>query len=189
MLNPILIIIALNLGIFFAVQLSSGLVYDIGLYSPAKDFFQHPWGIVTSIFTHEGFFHLFANMITLFFFGSFLHRLVGTGRLLTVYLGGGILGSIFFVLLGTLLHPNSPSLAIGASGAVFALGGALAIMQPNLRVFIFPIPAPLPLWIAVIGGFVLLSFLPNIAWEAHLGGMLFGLGAGYLFRGRRRYRY
>ncbi len=189
MLSPILIIITINLGIFFAVQISSDLIVNLGLWSPAEIFFEYPWGIVTSMFVHEGFFHLFANMITLFFFGSFLNRLIGSRWLLLVYLGGGILGNIFFVLLGTLLNPDLPALAIGASGAVFALGGALAVMQPNLRVFIFPIPAPIPLWVAVIGGFVILSFLPNIAWEAHLGGLLLGLVAGYLFKGRRRYRY
>jgi len=184
MLNPILVIITINLGIFFAVQISQGLVYDLGLYSSSEDLFRHPWGILTSMFVHKEFFHIFANMITLFFFGNYLNRLIGSKKLLLVYFGGGILGSIIFILLAP-----PYSLAIGASGAVFALGGALAIMQPNLRVFIFPIPAPLPLWVAIIGGFVILSFLPHIAWEAHLGGLLFGLGAGYLFRGRRRYRY
>ena len=74
------------------------------------------------------------------------------------------------------------SLAIGASGAVFAIGGALTVLRPSIKVFIFPIPAPLPLWVAVIGGFVILSFMPNIAWEAHLGGLLFGLGVGYFFK-------
>lgn len=189
MLNPVLVIISLNIGVFIATTISSGLVGDLGLWSPAEVFFEQPWGIVTSMFVHDGFFHLFANMITLFFFGSFLNRLIGSGKLLLVYFGGGILGNIFFVLLGTLLYPDSLALAVGASGAVFALGGALAVMQPNLRVFIFPIPAPMPLWIAVIGGFVILSFLPYIAWEAHLGGLLFGLIAGYLFKGRRSYRY
>jgi len=189
MLTPILVIISLNIGLFIAVQISPDLVIDLGLWSPAEVFFRHPWGIITSMFVHDGFFHLFANMITLFFFGSFLNRLIGSRWLLLVFFGGGILGNIFFVLLGTLLNPDSLALAVGASGAVFALGGALAVMQPNLRVFIFPIPAPIPLWIAVIGGFVILSFLPYIAWEAHLGGLLFGLIAGYLFKRRRRYYY
>ena len=189
MLNPILIIISLNIGLYIATAISPGLVNDLGLWSPAEVFFRHPWGIITSMFLHDGFFHLFANMITLFFFGNYLNRLIGSKKLLLVYFSGGILGGIFFVLLGTLLYPDSLALAVGASGAVFALGGALAVMQPNLRVFIFPIPAPIPLWIAVIGGFVILSFLPYIAWEAHLGGLLFGLIAGYLFKRRRRYYY
>jgi membrane associated rhomboid family serine protease len=61
------------------------------------------------------------------------------------------------------------------------------VLVPNLRVFVFPIPAPIPLWAAIIGGFVLLSLLRFVAWEAHLGGLIFGALAGYLFRSRRRY--
>jgi membrane associated rhomboid family serine protease len=139
------------------------------------------------MFTHYDTFHLFANMITLYFFGSFLNRLVGSRKFLLVYFGGGILGSLFFIILA------SPSTAIGASGAVFALGGAMAVMAPKLRVIIFPIPAPIPLWVAVVGIFVILTVLPmlnvfsNIAWEAHLGGLLFGLVAGYIFKGKGRY--
>ena len=78
------------------------------------------------------------------------------------------------------------SIAIGASGAIFALGGVLTVMRPKLRVFVFPIPVPLPLWLAVIGGFLILSFFPGIAWQAHLGGLVFGLIAGYFFRKRER---
>jgi len=79
--------------------------------------------------------------------------------------------------------------AVGASGAIFALGGALTILVPYVKVYIFPIPAPLPLWVAVIGGFVILSFLPGVAWEAHLGGLLTGLAAGLVFRRGRRYYF
>ena len=189
MLNTVLVIISLNLGVFIAVQISPGLVADLGLWSPVKIFFEQPWGIVTSMFVHDGFFHLFANMITLFFFGSFLNRLLDGSRLLLIYFGGGLLGNIFFVLLGTLLNPDLLALAVGASGAVFALGGALTILRPNLRVFIFPIPAPIPIWIAVIGGFIILSFLPYVAWQAHLGGLLFGLAVGYFIKRRGRYYY
>jgi membrane associated rhomboid family serine protease len=45
----------------------------------------------------------------------------------------------------------------------------------------------MPLWIAILGGFVLLSLLRFVAWEAHLGGLVFGALAGYLFKSRRRY--
>ena len=81
------------------------------------------------------------------------------------------------------------SIAVGASGAVFAVGGALAVMRPKLKVFIFPIPLPLNLWIAVIGGLVILSFLPYVAWQAHLGGLIVGLIAGYIFRRKERYLF
>jgi membrane associated rhomboid family serine protease len=185
-LNPVFVIISINLGVFLATYISSDLIVHLGL-QPAS-VLEEPWTILTSMFVHDGLFHIFANMITLYFFGSALVRLVGSRRFLFIYFGGGILGGILFILLGPQF-----SIAVGASGAVFALGGALAVMRPNLRVIIFPIPAPMPLWIAVIGIFVILTILPmanilsRIAWEAHLGGMLFGLGAGYLFRSRRGY--
>jgi membrane associated rhomboid family serine protease len=123
-------------------------------------------------------------MLTLYFFGTYLSRLVGEGKFLFVYFGGGILGNILFLLLAPPF-----SVAVGASGAIFALGGALAVMRPRIPVFVFPIPLPIPLWLAVIGGFLLLSFLPYIAWQAHLGGLILGLIAGYFFKRRERYYF
>jgi len=187
MLNPVYVIIALNLGIFLAVQISPDLVGNLGLYSGMDFFLQRPWGIVTSMFVHDGFFHLFANMITLYFFGSFFNRLAGNRSFLLVYFGGGIAGGILFVLLA------SNALAIGASGAVFAIGAAVAVIVPRMKVFVFPIPAPIPLWIAALGIFVLLTIFPmmnaysNVAWQAHLGGALLGIIAGYIIKSRRRF--
>jgi membrane associated rhomboid family serine protease len=179
-LSPVFFLIILNLVFFIATVISRDLIFLLGLQPVA--FLRQPWTILTSMFVHGGFGHIFANMLTLYFFGSYISRLVGDGRFLITYFGGGILGGILFILLGSPL-----SIAVGASGAVFALGGALTVMRPKLRVFIFPIPAPIPLWVAVIGGFVLLSFIPFIAWQAHLGGLIFGLIAGYFFRKRERY--
>ncbi len=187
--NLIFIIIGINLLLFIATTISRDIIDELGLWSPAEVFFDYPWGIVTSMFLHDGFFHIFANMFTLYFFGSYVYRLLGSRKFLITYFGGGILGGIFFVTLGTLLDPDSLALARGASGAVFALGGALSVMRPDLRVFIFPIPVPLPIWVAVIGGFFLLSLLPFVAWEAHLGGLVFGLLAGYLFKEKTRYYF
>jgi membrane associated rhomboid family serine protease len=76
---------------------------------------------------------------------------------------------------------------VGASGAVYAVGGALAVMRPNARVMIFPFPVPIPLWLAILIG--LLVIAPGVAWQAHLGGVLTGLVMGFIFRkqGRRYY--
>ena len=60
-------------------------------------------------------------------------------------------------------------------------------MQPRLQVIIFPIPIPIPLFVAVIGGFLLLSFMPLVAWQAHLGGLIVGLISGFIIRRRERY--
>ena len=181
-LNPIWLLIAINFLLFIATLVDQGLIFLLGL-QPAT-FPARPWTIVTNLFVHAGFTHIIFNMMTLFFFGGFLSRLIGGRRFLIVYFFGGILGNICYLLL-----PPSPlTIAVGASGAIFALGGTLAVMVPKLRVFVFPIPAPLPLWIAVIGGFFIISFLPQVAWQAHLGGLVFGLIAGLFFRkGQRRF--
>jgi len=145
-------------------------------------FAERPWTILTSLFLHGSFGHILGNMITLYFFGKYLRLLVGSSKFLLVYFIGGTLGGILYMLLAPPL-----SIAIGASGAVFALGGALAVMRPKLRVLVFPVPVPMPLWAAVIGGFVIISFLPNVAWQAHLGGLAFGAIGGYFFRRKERF--
>jgi len=153
-------------------------------------FLQQPWTMITDLFMHGSIWHILFNMITLYFFGTFLIRLVGTRDLLIIYFVGGIVGNIFFMLFALLNLLASPfSIVIGASGAIFALGGALAILTPRLRVFVFPIPVAMPLWVAVLGGFVILSFMPGVAWQGHLGGLLTGLLAGFLLRRRIRTPY
>ena len=174
-LNPVWILIALNVILFVVTLATPSLIVSFGL-APAG-FGERPWTIVTSLFLHGSFGHILGNMVTLYFFGKYLRLLVGSSKFLLVYFIGGILGGILYVLLAPPL-----SIAIGASGAVFALGGALAVMRPKLRVLVFPVPVPMPLWAAVIGSFVIISFLPGVAWQAHLGGLAFGVIAGYFFR-------
>jgi membrane associated rhomboid family serine protease len=143
-------------------------------------FNERPWTILTSIFVHGSITHILFNMVVLYFFGGFLVSLVGERKFLVVYLLGGLIGNLFFWLLAS---PMSG--VVGASGAIFAVEGVLVLMRPRLPVFVFPIPAPIPLWAAVIGGFLLTFYASgNIAWEAHLGGLAFGLLAGLFFRYR-----
>jgi membrane associated rhomboid family serine protease len=165
--------------------LDYNLVALLGLQTAA--FIHMPWTIVTNLFVHGSIWHLLFNMITLYFFGTFLLRLVGMRTFLIVYFLGGIMGNIFFMLSAFFWVFASPySIVIGASGAIFALGGTLAVLTPKLRVFVFPIPVPMPLWVAVIGGFVIMSFIGGVAWQGHLGGLVLGLVAGFILRNRVR---
>jgi membrane associated rhomboid family serine protease len=165
--------------------LSYNLVTLLGLQTAA--FIQMPWTIVTNLFVHGSIWHLLFNMLTLYFFGTFLLRLVGIRTFLIVYFLGGIMGNIFFMISAFFWFLASPySIVIGASGAIFALGGTLTMLTPRLRVFVFPIPVPMPLWVAVIGGFVILSFVGGVAWQGHLGGLVLGLIAGFILRNRVR---
>ncbi len=176
-------LIAINLVLYLVRVINPDIVFDLGLLS--YDFWERPWTLVSHMFIHRDIWHILANMITLYFFGSYLNRLLGTLKFLIVYFAGGMLGGIVFLLL----PPEKATIAIGASGAIFALGGVLAIMRPRLRVIVFPIPAPLPLWIAILGIFVIFSFIPGVAWQGHTGGLALGLVMGYIFRRRERYRY
>ncbi len=179
---PIWVLIGVNFLVFVATLVDRNLVISLLGLKPAS-FTSEPWTIITSMFVHASFWHIFANMFTLFFFGSYLLRLVGESKFLIIYFVGGILGNILLLALAPIFPFR---VAIGASGAVFAIGGALAVMRPRLKVFIFPIPLPIDLWIAVIGGFLVMSFAPGIAWQAHLGGLIVGLIAGYIFKKRER---
>jgi membrane associated rhomboid family serine protease len=171
--------------IFTALASMMGKVSLISLFGvQGASLASQPWTVFTAMWLHGGIWHILGNMITLQFFGSYLTKLVGNRRFLAVYIIGGIAGNLLFVWLA----PPFVT-AIGASGAVFAVGGALAVMRPKVPVYVFPIPAPIPLIGAVFGGFVVLSFIAGIAWQAHLGGLLVGLIAGYFFRKRERTPY
>jgi len=176
----ILWLITINLLMFVLTALAAiaGRVSLVSLLGVrGATFLSQPWTLFTAMWLHGSFWHILANMITLHFFGSYLSRLVGNRKFLLVYLIGGVVGNLLFALIAPPF-----ATAIGASGAIFAAGGALAMMRPKTPVYVFPIPAPIPLIGAVIGGFVILSFFPGIAWEAHLGGLIVGLIAGYFFR-------
>ena len=178
-LNALWFLIALNVLIFVFTLLRPEAVISLLGLTPAL-LSQHPWTIISSVFVHGGFGHILFNMISLYFLGSFLLRAAGERSFLAVFFLGGLAGNILFVLLA-----DPFATGIGASGAIFALGGALAVMVPRVPVFIFFIPVPVPLWVAIII-FFLFSFLPSIAWQAHLGGLLLGLAAGLILRTRRR---
>jgi len=183
-LGPIGFLISANLILWLATSIRPDLfirLFGLSLVT----FLSQPWTMLTNMFIHAPFptlGHILANMLTLFFFGSRLMSMIGEKNFFFVYFLGGLLGNVLFLLMA-----NPFSTAIGASGAVFAVGGALTVLRPKLTVFIFPIPVPIPLWIAVIGGFVVISFFPGVAWQAHLGGILVGLTAGYLFRKSPRF--
>lgn len=93
------------------------------------------WTFLTSMFAHVQFFHIFANMFSLFFIGSFLERILGKKRFFWVYLISGLVGGIFFVLSGWIFGDMSIP-AVGASGAIFGLLGVLAVLVPYSKIYL-----------------------------------------------------
>ncbi len=144
---------------------------------------KHPlqlWRLVTNIFLHGGVAHLFFNLFALVMFGPLLYNRVGRTEFYKIFFGGGIVASLTylaFVYLGII--PPYP--ALGASGAIYAVLGALAVFLPNLVVFIGFFPMRMReaviFWIATEFIFSFLS-VDGIAHAAHLGGLLFGLWYG-----------
>ncbi len=106
---------------------------------------QYLWTIITSMFMHGGFFHLFVNMFSLFFLGSLTERIIGRKRFFWAYLIAGIFGSLFFVLFayiggfvprGDYVFGGIDDFAVGASGAIFGLLGILAVLLPRKRIYL-----------------------------------------------------
>jgi len=181
-LSVLWFLIALNVVIFIITLLRPEIILFLGL-TPAL-LPQQPWTIISSMFVHGGFTHIIFNMISLYFLGSFFIRAAGERNFLAVFFLGGLAGNILFILLA---YPFS--IGVGASGGIFALAGALAVIVPRVPVFILFIPIPIPLWIAVIILLALSFLFSGIAWQAHLGGLLLGLVAGLIFKRRRRNYY
>ena len=184
-LNVLIFIIELAVGPYPIVQngqVVNEVVLLLGLARLALP--QQPWTIISSIFVHGGFGHILFNMISLYFLGSFFFRAVGERSFLTVFFLGGLAGNALYLLLAP---PNV--IGIGASGAIFAIGGALAVLVPRVPVYILFIPIAMPLWVAILIFFLLSFVFPQIAWQAHLGGVLAGVTAGFILRRRRRIHY
>lgn len=96
------------------------------------------WTLFTSMFSHLLFFHVFANMFSLFFIGNFLERIIGKKRFFIVYLISGLIGGAFFIFSG-LIFSNDTS-GIGASGAIFGLLGVLAVLVPYSKIYLIAGP-------------------------------------------------
>ena len=135
-----------------------------------------PWSIVTYMFVHGSFIHLFGNMLILFFFGPPLESKWGSAYFIRYYLICGLGGALFSVLLYSIL---GPTVMVGASGAMFGLLLAFAMNWPDARIylyFLFPVPAK---WfVGVLGLLTLFATVRGsgggVAHWAHLGGMVSG---------------
>lgn len=146
-----------------------------------------PWRFVTSAFLHQtGFLpHILFNMFILYQIGPFLEQQLGRARFLALYLVCAVGGSVGYLVLADPTSLQSWYTAVvGASGAVFGLFGALVIVNRTLGLDSRGI-------LVLVGINAVIGFVPglNIAWQAHLGGLLTGVLAAvvivYAPRARR----
>jgi membrane associated rhomboid family serine protease len=110
------------------------------------------WTFLTSMFAHLQFFHIFANMLSLFFIGNFLEKLIGRKRFFWLYLLAGFVGGVFFVGSGLLFGNNASG--VGASGAIFGLLGVLAVLVPFSKIYLIAGPLIVLLVDVVVSPFI-----------------------------------
>ncbi|PKV50116.1 membrane associated rhomboid family serine protease [Aquimarina sp. MAR_2010_214] len=188
--NVIIKLIVINVALFLFATLGSwifktnsgALMEWFVLPVDPESLIIQPWSILTYSFLHFDFWHIFWNMLVLYWFGQYVLNLFTEKRFLTIYLLGAICGGLLFVLAYNLFPVLNGSLAylIGASAAVRAIMIFIAAYTPNseVRIFVFNIK----LW--QIGVFVVLSDLIQIPTSGNAGGLIAHLGGalfGYMY--------
>lgn len=93
-----------------------------------------PWSLITHMFLHSALWHLVGNLISLNIFGNIVGDLIGDRRVLPIYLLGGLAGGVFYLISAQIGILDTSRFALGASGAVMALGGAALLLAPDYRV-------------------------------------------------------
>ena len=188
-LNTIFIIINVVAFILFTALISLKVIsIDSIAIKPSNILAgEYIWTFITSMFMHAGFFHLLVNMLSLFFVGSLIEKIVGRKRYFWFYILSGIFAGLFFVLMSLVFTADSSAYAVGASGALFGLIGLLMLLTPNLPVYVMFIPIPIKMKYAAPGMLILLWFISiagnvSIGNTAHLGGLIIGLLYGLFLR-------
>ncbi len=194
-----------NIAVFFLQVFESAflrtnlLVQWFGLIPRAVTHGLRLWQPFTYLFLHGGFWHIFFNMLALWMFGCDIERAWGRRRFLNYYFLTGVGAGLINVLVKTIADPSGQAGAliptIGASGAIYGILIAAAILFPDRQIWIIPFPVMIPMrvYAAIVGAFAFLSALgsgtgDNVSHVTHLGGMLVGwwyIRRGSLFFGLR----
>lgn len=187
------LLIVVNILVFL-VGLSNpdyyvSIIYDYGLIPVHVLQGKNLFTLVTSMFLHADFLHLGMNMLFLLIAGGGCERAMGSSRFLVFYLACGVFSGLFHAYLN--IAGNIP--AIGASGAIFGVLAAFAILFPfRWLVSLFgmipiPVPAIIFVFITVLveTAYVASGVVENIAHTAHIGGFLAGVFLTLLFGPRK----
>lgn len=160
----------------FSSQLASHFAEN-WLYVPStfSVFINRFYTVLTYQFLHYNLFHLLSNMVILYYFGTHFSFLSSSKKIVPLYILGGIMGAIVFLV--AFYFQDDAIKLVGASGSVMALLAAVATLQPKYKVHLFGTFFISYQWIAYF--FVIINLLTiqqeNAAGNyAHLGGLFFG---------------
>lgn len=162
----------------------------LAMYYPASDYFR-PWQIVSHMFMHGNFQHLFFNMFALFMFGTALESYLGPKKFLILYLLSGFGALALYLLVWyfevSALSPaqyqyflSQPYRMVGASGAVFGLLAGYGMLFPESKIMLLipPIPIKAKYFVIIYAAlelyFGISATNPGVAHFAHVGGAIFG---------------
>jgi membrane associated rhomboid family serine protease len=176
-----IILVIICVVVFFFQINNEGLTEQYMLVS--ADVFSRPWTLITSMFLHGSFEHLFYNMFALALFGFILERIIGGKKFLILYFVSGVIAG-----LGTIPFYEA---SLGASGAIMGILGTLAVLRPRMRVYISYVPMPMSVAVIVWAAGDLIGFFApsDVANAAHLFGLAVGLLIGFYLKkkyGERR---
>ncbi|MFI2370239.1 rhomboid family intramembrane serine protease [Streptomyces sp. NPDC018833] len=171
------VLLAINLAVYVVgLALGEQFIHRLTLIGDALDQGE-PVGVagdgewyrlLTSVFLHQEVWHIFFNMLLLWWLGGSLEQALGRARFLALYLISGLAGSALTYLIA---EPNVGSL--GASGAIYGLFGATIVLMRRMRYDMRPILALLAI------NLVITFVAPGIAWQAHVGGLVAGAAIAY----------
>lgn len=188
-----IVLITCTILFFITLIAPYQMVSLLALHPRIEILLSMPWQLITSIFLHVEFWHFFINMFVLLFFGTELERRVGERKYLEIFFASGLVGNFGYIAYSYALGSHIP--ALGASAAIFGVMGCLAIIAPEVRIIIFPIPIPISIrtalflfaaydfWMMVAS--YMGVFYTNVANIAHLAGLAAGLYYGKRL-GRRK---
>ncbi|VVB65603.1 Rhomboid protease GlpG [Candidatus Gugararchaeum adminiculabundum] len=166
----------------FILQSVYPLITEYFVLSPAF-ILERPWGIFTSMFLHADFLHILYNMIGLFIFGSVLEQQIGSKNFLYLFLLCGLVGSLGYLALADTALIG----ALGASGAIFGVIGAVTLILPNMKIYVqgfIPLPmyAAGPLYVLIEIFYLRTGGGGGIAHSAHVAGFFAGLALAYYYK-------
>ncbi|MET0296766.1 MAG: rhomboid family intramembrane serine protease [Microbacterium sp.] len=144
-----------------------------------------PWRLFTVLLVHSSFWHVGLNMLALFMIGRSLEPLLGRWRFLALYLISGLGGSVAVALL------DPGQWVVGASGAIFGLFGALLVIGRHIGANVTGIAIIIAINFAFpfVQGLMAGSLAAvQISWQAHLGGLIAGAAAGFIYARTRSVR-
>jgi membrane associated rhomboid family serine protease len=193
--NSAVFLVQTVVHLLFRPNVEIALTFNLGLVPRAVTHGLRLWQPFTYLFLHGSIWHLLFNMLFLWMFGGDLERVWGKRRFYFYYFLTGVGAGGINILVKTLADPHGEGMSlvptIGASGAIYGILLASALIFPDRQIWLIPFPVAIPMRIYVLGAAAIEFFGTlgasgdNVSHVTHLGGML----VGYLYLRRGSFLY